>query len=171
MIHLTPADYRRQPWANGRGTTTELYRVEADGTLLFRLSMAAVTEDGPFSIFPGIERNLTVLTGPGFILQGNGLHLEAKPLIPIAFPGDNLVIATNVTAPSDDFNVMTARHLPRPEVRVIHDTEILPEGYVLALFALSAAVVNGRPIAPHDLIVTENGVEITGPVIAVRILM
>jgi uncharacterized protein len=170
MIHLTPADYRHQPWANGRGTTTELYRQDRDGALLFRLSMAAVTEVGAFSIFPGIERNLTVLSGPGFTLEGNGLYMVAKPLSPIAFPGDLPVQAKGVTAASDDFNVMTARYLPRPEVRVIHGHETLAAGGLLALFALEAARVNDRQVGRHHLILTENGASIAGPVMAVRVV-
>ena len=58
--HLTKADYRTMPWANGLGQTVEMIRVEGDQGLLWRLSMASVVEDGDFSIFPGIERNLTV---------------------------------------------------------------------------------------------------------------
>ncbi len=169
MIHLTPADYRHQPWANGRGTTTELYRVADNGRLLLRLSMATVTENGPFSPFPGIERNLTVLTGPGFTLQGPGLYLDARPLCPIAFPGDLAVTASNVTDPTMVFNVMTARHLPRPDVRVIHGSETLPKGGLLALFALAVTTVNAEPTGLHDLILTKNEASITGPVLAVRL--
>lgn len=169
MIHLTQADYRRMPWANGKGTTVELYRQDRDGALLCRLSMASVTDDGPFSIFPGIERNLTVLSGPGFALTGEGIDLDARPLIPVAFPGDVPVTATGVAAPSDDFNVMTARHLPRPEVRVIDGTEVLPEGGVLAFFALGPASANGTSMAKHDLILIETAANVTGPLIAVRL--
>ena len=170
MIHLTSADYTRQPWANGRGTTTELYRQDRDGALELRLSMAVVTEDGPFSLFPGIERNLTVLSGPGFRLQGAGLELEAKPLIPIGFPGDVPVRASNVTAPSDDFNVMTPRYLPRPEVRVINGTEALPAGGLILLFSLGSAQVDGTLMPLHDLILIKTAVTVTGPLILTRIL-
>jgi uncharacterized protein len=169
MIHLTAADYRHQPWANGRGTTIELYRVDRDGQMLARFSMAAVIEDGPFSIFPGVDRNLTVLSGPGFTLQGNGLMLEAKPLVPIAFPGDVAVTATNVTAPSDDFNVMTARSLPLPEVRVIRGADILSEGGLLVLLSLGNATINGTQMAQHDLILLEVAAIVTGPLIFTRI--
>jgi uncharacterized protein len=169
VIHLTPADYRRQPWANGRGTTTELYRREANGTLLLRLSMATVTEGGPFSLFPGIERNLTVLTGPGFTLTGDSLRLEAKPLTPVAFPGDLPVTASGVTAPSDDFNVMTARSLPRPEVTVMTGTATLPEGGCLAIFMLDDAVVNQTRLHRHDLILTCAGATVSGAALIVRL--
>ncbi|MDE3027254.1 MAG: HutD family protein, partial [Paracoccaceae bacterium] len=108
MKHLTTSDYRKMPWANGLGVTTEILRVtKPDGSVLWRLSMAAVVEDGAFSLFPGIERNLTVIAGPGFDLVGSGLNLRADPLMPVAFPGDVAIAAAGVSAPSDDFNVMT----------------------------------------------------------------
>lgn len=171
MIHLTPADYTRQPWKNGRGTTTELWRYERSGQLLVRLSRAAVVEDGPFSLFPGIERNLTVLFGPGFRLTGDGLDLRCDPLIPVAFPGDVAILASETAGQqSDDFNVMTARHLPRPEVTLAQN-DSLPAGGRLALYALGPCRVNGASVARDDLILTEGPARLEGewPVIAVRL--
>lgn len=171
MIHLTPADYRTQPWKNGRGTTTELLHLtDPAGSTLLRLSRASVVEDGPFSLFPGIDRNLTVLTGAGFRLTGSGLDLRCDPLIPVAFPGDVQVRATETNSrPSDDFNVMTARHLPRPEVTVVQTTS-LPVGGTLALYALGACRVNGEDIASEDLLITTEPVYLSGDgsMIAVR---
>jgi len=170
MLHLTPADYRTMPWANGRGQTVELFREDRDGGLLYRLSMALVTEDGPFSLLPGIERVLTVISGPGFDLEGEGLHLEARPLMPVAFAGDIPIRATGVTAPSEDFNVMTARSLPLPEVRVVRDCH-LPEGGLLGVFALGPLTVNGSRLALHDLALTRGDARVKGgaDAIAVRI--
>lgn len=171
MIHLTPADYSRQPWKNGKGTTTELWRLERDGQLLVRLSRAAVVEDGPFSLFPGIERNLTVLTGPGFRLTGPGLDLRCDPLVPVAFPGDVEVMASETGGQqSDDFNVMTARHLPKPAVMVAQNDN-LPAGGLLALYALGECRANGAAMAREDLILTEGAATLTGdgPVLAVRL--
>jgi environmental stress-induced protein Ves len=169
--HLTPADYLEMPWANGRGVTVEMLRVEEDGALVWRLSRARVVEDGPFSLFPGVERNLTVISGPGFDLVGDGLHLIARPLVPLAFPGDVPLSAAGVAARSDDFNVMTARTLPRPEVLVHRDPADLAAGGMLCLFALGKAQVGGLRLAQHDLIMTEDGVTVTPqePVISVRL--
>jgi uncharacterized protein len=170
MIHLTPADYTRQPWQNGRGTTTELWRIERDGQLLVRLSRAAVVEDGPFSLFPGVERNLTVLSGPGFRLRGEGIDLRCDPLVPVAFPGDVALIALETQGmPSDDFNVMTARSLPRPQVLPAQN-DLLPAEGLLALYALGPCAVNGMPVARDDLILTEGAARLQGdwPVMAVR---
>ncbi|MES2665284.1 MAG: HutD family protein [Pseudomonadota bacterium] len=172
MKHLTSADYKVQPWANGRGQTVELLRLEQDGALQLRLSMATVAEDGAFSIFPGIERNLTVISGPGFDLQGDGLHLTCAPLAPVAFAGDVAVSATGTNnQPSDDFNVMTARHLPRPQVTVVRGPATLPAGGRLYLFALGAAVVNETALSRHDLVMTDGPARIVTPsdVIVVRV--
>ena len=171
MIHLTPADYTRQPWKNGRGTTTELWRLERDGQLLARLSRAAVVEDGPFSVFPGIERNLTVLSGPGFRLTGGGLDFRCEPLVPVAFPGDVTLQATETLGQqSDDFNVMTARSLPRPQVMVAQNVT-LPAGGFLAVYALGPCRMNGAEMARDDLILTDGPATFQGgrPVIAVRL--
>ena len=73
---LTVTDFRTMPWANGKGVTVEMARADGPEGMLWRLSRASVVEDGPFSIFPGLERNLTVLTGPGFDLVGQGLLAE-----------------------------------------------------------------------------------------------
>lgn len=154
MIHLTSADYRTQPWKNGRGVTTELLHLvdPATGATLLRLSRASVVEDGPFSLFPGIERNLTVLTGAGFRLTGTNIDLRCDPLHPVAFPGDVEIRAVDTNGqPSDDFNVMTARHLPRPEVSVVQNLT-LPAGGKLALYALGPCAVNGQQVAAGDLL-------------------
>lgn len=171
MIHLTPADYRSQPWKNGRGTTTELWRLDRDGQILVRLSRAAVVEDGPFSLFPGIERNLTVLSGPGFRLTGAGIDLRCEPLVPVAFPGDVEVTATETNGQqSDDFNVMTARSLPKPQVTLAQN-DSLPARGTLALYALSPCLVNGTAVSRDDLVLTEGPARLQGdwPVIAVRL--
>jgi uncharacterized protein len=168
--HLTPADYVTQPWKNGRGSTVELWRAEAEGRLLARLSRASVVEDGPFSQFPGIARNLTVLSGPGFRLTGAGLDLRCAPLVPVAFPGDVAVMATETdNQPSEDFNVMTAQALPLPEVRVVQNDR-LPAGGTLALYALGPAMVNGRAVGQGDLVLTQGPVTLTGdwPVLVAR---
>ncbi len=169
MIHLTGAKYTRQPWKNGRGVTTELWRLECNGQRLVRLSRAAVVEDGPFSLFPGIERNLTVLSGPGFRLTGGGLDIRCDPLRPVAFPGDVALHASETGAgPSDDFNVMTARGLPKPWVRPAQNETLRRQG-LLALYALGSCQVNGAQVACDDLILTQGSARLKGdpPMIAV----
>ncbi|MDN5785638.1 HutD family protein [Pseudorhodobacter sp.] len=150
--HLTRADYTEMPWANGRGTTVEILRQDGAQGFLWRFSMASVAENGPFSQFPGIDRNLTVIAGPGFDLLGE-VHLHAAPLHPVAFPGDVAISAKNVTAPSIDFNVMTRRPLPLPVVQVLSNTAIAPmEGAILCLFSLGDVRVGPHTLGRHDML-------------------
>jgi uncharacterized protein len=156
--HLTPADWRMMPWANGQGSTTELIRVDRDGALLWRLSIAQVVSDGPFSQLPGVRRNLTVLTGPGFRLTGPGIDLWAAPLVPVTFDGGLPVAASSVTGPSEDFNVMTDRRLPLPWVNLINSGMVSPPpGGLLAVLTLS----------PRHLMLTDEPLTVTIPALAV----
>jgi environmental stress-induced protein Ves len=128
-------------------------------------------EDGPFSLFPGVERNLTVLFGPGFRLTGAGIALRCDPLVPVAFPGDVEVTATETNGQqSDDFNVMTARSLPKPQVMLAWN-DCLEAGGTLALYALGPCLVNGTTVNREDLILTDGPARLQGdwPVIAVRL--
>lgn len=166
---LTPDQFRPMPWANGKGTTTEMLRLDGPAGLLLRISRAAVVEDGAFSLFPGIDRNLTVLTGPGFDLVGDGIALEARPFAPVAFPGDTPVRAVNVTAPSDDFNVMTARCLPRPDVRLMQAGQVA-WGDWIALYALTELTVAEGVVPKGGLAVLTDSARFTsGAALAVRL--
>lgn len=168
---LAPADYRAMPWANGRGTTLELLRAEAaGGGILWRLSIAAVVEDGPFSVLPGVARNLTVIEGPGFTLAGD-LTLRCDPLRPVAFPGAARLRAEGVAGPCRDFNVMTADRLPPARVAVLRDGRAAPPaGGFVALYALEPAMVAGAPLARHHLAVARRAVAVAGgPVLAAGI--
>ena len=161
--HLTMADFKVMPWANGRGQTTEMWRQDRDGALLWRLSRAAVVEDGPFSLFAGVDRNLTVISGPGFDLVGEG-RLAARPLQPVAFAGDVPIRAVGVTAPSEDFNVMVRRGVVQATVAV------RPAGVThgqVALFAVQGLQVGAFKVQPNDLILADEPLEFQGQAIVV----
>ncbi len=131
------ASYRRMPWANGRGVTEEILRIDRAEGMLWRLSLAAVVENGPFSAFPGIERNLTVIEGPGFDLVGPEGRRRAALFQPVGFSGDEAIVAEVVTGPSRDFNVMSARSLGAPVVEVVEaGAEVVAGPGPLCLFAL-----------------------------------
>ncbi len=68
MRILRAADHKRMPWKNGGGETVEIAVAPQDaalGDFDWRISMATVAADGPFSIFPGIDRTLSILSGSG----------------------------------------------------------------------------------------------------------
>ena len=69
---LRAADGRRMPWKNGGGETLEI-AVHPPGADLdrvdWRVSLATVATDGPFSRLPRLDRTLTVIQGEGLELS------------------------------------------------------------------------------------------------------
>ena len=108
------ADLTPKPWKNGGGTTTEVMvspRGAGFDDFDWRLSVADVASDGPFSLFPEIDRTLTLIQGNGLVMTMGGeapLTLTTASA-PLSFPGDVPVFASLVDGPIRDFNVMTRR--------------------------------------------------------------
>jgi len=93
------------PWKNGGGITREIAASEA-GEPFWRLSIADVTKDGDFSLFPGLHRILTVVKGEGMVLQGKNETYRAIPLHPVSFPGDTPLLGKLVEGPVQNFNLI-----------------------------------------------------------------
>ena len=111
MRRIRPSEHRVQRWKNGGGTTTEIVREPADGDrFLYRVSIADVASDGPFSVFEGYDRHIMVLEGNGMRLEG-GPHGEIvlRKDEPRAFSGDWAVTGYLVDGPVRDFNLMVDR--------------------------------------------------------------
>jgi uncharacterized protein len=114
------------PWKNGAGITREIAVGPKDaGAAEFdwRLSIAEVERDAPFSAFPGIDRCIVLLRGAGMHLRstdGRIDHPLDRPLAPFHFSGDVALEATLVNGPSSDFNVMTRRGEWSCELSVHH---------------------------------------------------
>lgn len=105
---------RTTPWKNGGGSTTEI-AVEPSGASLdnfdWRISMARVASDGPFSEFAGIDRTLAVVSGSGLSLTigSDAPVLLGRGSDPIRFAGDVPVSARLSGDEITDINVMTRR--------------------------------------------------------------
>jgi environmental stress-induced protein Ves len=130
-MRLLPAnEYRRMPWKNGGGETLEV-AIGPTGAPLdrfdWRVSLAKVAVDGPFSRFPGIDRTLSIVQGSGLRLVVGARHpitLTAGSA-PFAFPGDAAAEATLIDGPVTDLNVMTRRGAFRHRVeRLVIDGEV-----------------------------------------------
>lgn len=112
---LRPADYRRMPWRNGGGTTTEIAVSPDDvspdrGRFLWRLSVADVTADGPFSRFEGYDRHIMLLEGGGMTLAC-GVHgtIDLRPFVARSFSGDWQVHGALAAGPVRDLNLIVDR--------------------------------------------------------------
>ena len=111
------ASLRPTPWKNGGGVTTEL-AMSPPGAGLddfdWRVSLASIAEDGPFSQFPGVDRTLVLVAGDGVLLDFGDERVVLSPSEPLVeFAGEDPVHAT-ISGPMSgqstlDFNVMTRR--------------------------------------------------------------
>lgn len=152
MRLLRAADRVPVPWKNGGGVTREVAAFpEGAGfdDFLWRVSMAEVRADGPFSVFAGVDRVLAVLEGR---LR---LEVEGRPPVeigpdspPVVFPGDAPTHGAVLAGPVLDLNVMTRRGQARAHVRRL-DGGTVPAGVHL-LVATEPARAAGVPLGRHD---------------------
>ncbi|MCE2667350.1 MAG: HutD family protein [Limnohabitans sp.] len=69
------------PWKNGGGTTQSLVCWPSPSDWVFRMSVARIDSDGPFSEFKGVDRWFAVLSGEGVVLQFPERRVEVGALI------------------------------------------------------------------------------------------
>ena len=127
-----------QPWKNGAGLTREIAFGGASSTAFdWRVSVAEIEHDAPFSAFPGVDRCIVLLRGAGLRLHsadGRIDHRLTEPLAPFAFPGDVALDATLVKGASSDFNVMTRRGVFHSSVSCLRQAAALQAADVTLLW-------------------------------------
>jgi uncharacterized protein len=99
-------------WRNGAGLTTELASDPPGGgssaDFTWRVSMAEVTEDCEFSVFPNVDRTIVLVEGSMLSLQLPGIEHTLTPYEPFHFDG-GLEVSCRVSGPTRDLNIMTRR--------------------------------------------------------------
>lgn len=103
--------YRRERWKNGRGWTREIARSPDDDQWLWRLSIAEIEDDAPFSRFEGIERELVLLSGNGLALhfEDGTERVLHPPHDRLRFAGEETIEGRLLDGPTQDFNLMWRR--------------------------------------------------------------
>ena len=104
-------EYRRIRWRNGQGWTREIH---AEGTAedwSWRLSIAEIEHDAAFSLFPGVDRELMLLSGDGLRLRfDDGECVELSPPHDRhRFAGERALTGELVDGTTHDFNLMWRR--------------------------------------------------------------
>jgi len=99
------------PWRNGGGLTREVVSSGGSGPLGFdwRISIADVSQPGPFSSFPGVDRIMTLVAGERMDLVIDGVEHALEPLEPLSFDGASRTSCTRLAGTVRDLNVMTRR--------------------------------------------------------------
>ncbi len=121
-------DIRKMPvnlWRNGAGETREICCFPpATRDFHWRASIASIAANGEFSLFPGVERVITLLEGGEVTLEeSNTFTHTLKQHQPFTFAGDKVVKAKLTEGQmSMDFNIMTRRDVCQAKVRVADRT-------------------------------------------------
>ena len=104
------SEHLAMPWANGKGASYEISSDrDASNQWSWRVAIAPVVVDGPFSSLPGIDRQLVVVEGNGMVLDVDGKTVECLPSQVVAFSGDADAYARLIDGPAVDVGLMTTR--------------------------------------------------------------
>lgn len=162
---LRAAGRAAAPWKNGGGVTREIAAgPEGAGMDAFawRVSLADVGADGPFSVFPEVTRVLTVVEGAGMELTAGGVPLRAdERFVPHRFAGDVATHGRLLEGPVVNFNVMYREALTDALVSVVRGrltVAVPPEATVLVVALDGTAVLEdtgagtgtGVALGPYD---------------------
>ncbi|MEO8302945.1 MAG: HutD family protein [Betaproteobacteria bacterium] len=150
---LAPDDYRSMPWKDGGGRTTEIAVRPAGAALddfAWRVSIADVDHDGPFSRFSGIDRTIVLLEGAGMRFRGGAREIELRtPFEPYSFAGEETVDCQLVDGAIRDFNAMFRRGRARGTLDALRgDGARIAAAEVRLVYAAKGAhecIVAGHP--------------------------
>lgn len=148
------------PWKNGGGITRKI-RKSAKDEPFWRLSIADVDQDGPFSLFPNMHRILTVIEGKGMRLIGPKQDYLAQKWSPVNFSGEESIQGDLLDGPIQDFNLIYDIASWQAEV-IIGQTDCLIDhvknpSNMQALYCLEGQLCfkNDEPLARYDGLIIE----------------
>ena len=112
---LSQVNYKVMKWKNGRGETSEIARFPAEDPFLWRLSMAPVIENGPFSLFPNYDRYITLVEGKGLKLKDKVIHIGEV----FKFSGDENISGELINGKIVDLNLIVKSNQVQAKYEVI----------------------------------------------------
>lgn len=170
MFHLIKAaDYTEQPWKNGGGLTHE---IAADD--FWRVSIATIDREGPFSEYRGYDRTIVAIEGDPVELQVGSETIALTPYEPFEFAGEEPVYA-RVRGRARDFNVMTRRDEMAHDVEIVsgHHRFVIDEDEFALVYATAETRVEDFTLAAGDTLAIEDveafTVQTSGHAIVVRL--
>lgn len=128
------------PWKNGGGTTRVLATWPDADNWQWRMSVAQVASDGPFSSFPGVTRWFAVLGGAGVVLDVAGVaHAMTSDSPPLRFDGAAHTACRLIDGPTQDFNLMLRSPMQKANMQWLSGacSVNLEPGDSFALYALT----------------------------------
>lgn len=171
---LAPADYRKMPWKNGGGVTWQIATAPPGASLdafEWRVSIARIDRDGPFSAFPGIDRTLVLLSGKGMNLTAGGNATDVRvPYHPVRFAGEAEIECALVDGPTRDFNLMVRRGAGACDVHVVRDERAtMPPASAFVCYSAAGACECLLAGAPPVEVACEHALVVEGADVALRV--
>jgi len=165
-------------WKNGGGLTEEIAtHPEGAGLESFdwRVSIAEVARDGPFSRFHGIDRTITLIEGAGMRLSAGDWNVVLRtPFEPYAFDGEAPIDCALVSGPVRDFNAMLRRDRVRGGVSAVRVSAAIDAADFRLVFAAVGTLecrVDGEPpmnVGPQHTLIVERTPRTADSRLAVR---
>jgi len=160
LIDVYPVDsIAPEAWRNGGGTT----RTIATGGEAWRVSLASIERNGPYSRFPGIARASLILSGAGITLMSGEAVVQLRPFAAETYDGDVAWDAALVGGPCVALNVMTAKDRYSAHVGVVDAPVVVRPGCMAIAVALGAGYTvaeddetPGRDVGPGRVLVSEH---------------
>lgn len=153
-------------WKNGAGKTREIAVLPAGpGTddFLWRISVAEIVGNAPFSTFAGIDRTFLVASSGTLQMKIGGSECEAGFGQALAFPGEAEVSVEALSGPTRNINLMTRRGCCKGSIDVQHQdgpmTVGAPPAVALVLLVGEAWTSEGGRLGPLDFLVLGAGPE------------
>jgi uncharacterized protein len=150
-----------EPWRNGGGVTRTVatgggaHAREWD----WRISIADITQSGPFSTFPKMDRQLTLIEGHGIVLRGvSGSMRLAQIGDSVAFPGEEALHVTLIDGPVRACNVIARRGVSAG-VAQVHHSAVLKGPYNVAL-VLAGEFSLGTARQPEEILRAGDGIHV-----------
>ena len=147
-------DIAPQRWKNGAGVTRELAISPAGAgsdDFDWRISVAEIARDAPFSACPGVDRCIVLLHGDGMRLRSVEAGIDqrlARPHEPFHFAGDDVLQASLLGGACEDLNVMVRRGRYQAEVTGHNETvDVAPADAGLLLCSDGVWFVDGAGAA------------------------
>ncbi|MEX3933809.1 HutD family protein [Paraburkholderia phymatum] len=140
-------------WRNGKGVTRTL---AAEGTD-WRVSIAEVERDGPYSTFEGMTRLSVILRGNGVVLRAGSVTTRLTPFAVAEYDGGIAWDASLIDGPVTALNVMCRRHTCRPTVRALTDPVTIPASATAIVLAAGRAchAADSKEAAQHRIAVDQ----------------
>jgi environmental stress-induced protein Ves len=164
------------PWANGKGTSYEISSDRDDEDhWSWRVAIAPVVLDGPFSALPGMDRELVVIEGNGMALEVDGTSVECLHGQVVRFSGDAKTFARLIDGPVFDLGLMTARGSVTGSMVVVADVgDVVESDLLVAVEEAALEDKNGTSykLEPMDALIGVRGhlmVLLSGTAIAIHV--